>query len=87
MLVSDLTRSWHENFGANEGANHIKGSEADRIGFVPERGNYGANVGFTDGHVEWRGLGQLGQLQIGRTGSQSGYRWVQCSSANGRFWW
>jgi prepilin-type N-terminal cleavage/methylation domain-containing protein/prepilin-type processing-associated H-X9-DG protein len=56
ILVSDLTRSYNNDLAPS---NHVRGN--DPTGYMP-KGNGGTNVGFIDGHVEWRsqngGLGQ-----------------------------
>jgi prepilin-type N-terminal cleavage/methylation domain-containing protein/prepilin-type processing-associated H-X9-DG protein len=52
-LWFDLTRAGADRFfRASSGSNHVIGQEP--IGGTMPRGNGGANVGFLDGHVEWR---------------------------------
>lgn len=86
VVVADLTRSWQGSFSANAGANHVKGEEDPRDAIISQ-GMGGANVGFIDGHVEWRQQRQLGQRKVQRTVIQEGWRWVSLSNDDGRFWW
>jgi prepilin-type N-terminal cleavage/methylation domain-containing protein/prepilin-type processing-associated H-X9-DG protein len=52
-LWFDLTRSLGDGlFRASSGSNHVYAQESP-LGTMP-RGNGGTNVGYTDGHVEWR---------------------------------
>jgi prepilin-type N-terminal cleavage/methylation domain-containing protein/prepilin-type processing-associated H-X9-DG protein len=64
VLVSDLTRSYNNQFGSpddkNGRSNHIAGNADDSSGYMPS-GKGGANVGYIDGHVEWKAQLDLGQ--------------------------
>jgi prepilin-type processing-associated H-X9-DG protein/prepilin-type N-terminal cleavage/methylation domain-containing protein len=71
VLVTDLTRSYQNSFGAPiavvpEGStarsNHIDATASDSTGYMP-RGKGGSNVGYLDGHVEWRAQNELGQRE------------------------
>jgi prepilin-type N-terminal cleavage/methylation domain-containing protein/prepilin-type processing-associated H-X9-DG protein len=66
VLVSDTTRSYQNNLAPS---NHVMGN--DSTGYIPN-GKGGANTGFIDGHVEWRGQRQLGQKPA--TGQPEGRR-------------
>ena len=55
VLVADLTRSKGNDLAPS---NHVVGK--DPTGYMPP-GKGGANVGFIDGHVEWKGQQDLGQ--------------------------
>ena len=61
ILVTDLTRSKGNDFAAS---NHVvgkdDGSMSEAAGFMA-RGKGGSNIGYTDGHVEWKQQGELGQ--------------------------
>jgi prepilin-type processing-associated H-X9-DG protein/prepilin-type N-terminal cleavage/methylation domain-containing protein len=57
VLVTDVTRSNADNLNPS---NHALGSDANPKGIMP-KGKGGANVGFLDGHVEWRNQNELGQ--------------------------
>jgi prepilin-type processing-associated H-X9-DG protein len=61
ILVTDMTRSKDNNLAPS---NHVvgrdDGSMSEAAGFMA-RGKGGSNIGFTDGHVEWKQQGELGQ--------------------------
>jgi prepilin-type N-terminal cleavage/methylation domain-containing protein/prepilin-type processing-associated H-X9-DG protein len=62
VIASDLTRSYNNDLAPS---NHVRGN--DPTGYMP-RGNGGSNVGYIDGHVEWRSQnGQIGQDVKGST--------------------
>ncbi len=52
VLWTDLTRSVAGMMNARGGSNHVIGVE-NPLGVIP-RGNGGANIGYRDGHVEWK---------------------------------
>ncbi len=63
-IVSDLN---YANGGNNftgsdldDRANHIDNTDTDVTGYMPQGGG-GSNVGFIDGHVEWRKQNDMGQ--------------------------
>ena len=56
VMASDTTRSYQNDM---KPSNHVVGN--DPTGFMPKKGNGGSNVGYLDGHVEWRPQAQLGQ--------------------------
>lgn len=60
-VVSDLTYSFNGTFTNTNGdrANHI--DDATSNGTSMPSGNGGGNVGFIDGHVEWRKQNEMGQ--------------------------
>ena len=64
VLVSDLTRSYKNNFGSPDEkqarSNHIDGNASDSTGYMP-RGKGGGNVGYIDGHVDWHQQNEMGQ--------------------------
>jgi prepilin-type N-terminal cleavage/methylation domain-containing protein/prepilin-type processing-associated H-X9-DG protein len=79
VLVADLTRSKSNELAPS---NHVLGN--DPTGYMPA-GKGGGNVGYIDGHVEWKQQQDLGQKMdpsIGNT--QSGRR--QFSSSDTRFY-
>lgn len=55
VLVADITRSYNNELNPS---NHVYGQ--DPTGYLP-KGKGGANVGFIDGHVEWKSQQDLGQ--------------------------
>jgi prepilin-type N-terminal cleavage/methylation domain-containing protein/prepilin-type processing-associated H-X9-DG protein len=55
VLVTDTTRSYQTNLNPS---NHVYGY--DTSGTMP-KGKGGSNVGYLDGHVEWRAQDELGQ--------------------------
>ena len=55
VLVADLTRSKNNDLAPS---NHVVGE--DPTGYMPP-GKGGANTGYIDGHVEWKGQKDLGQ--------------------------
>jgi prepilin-type N-terminal cleavage/methylation domain-containing protein/prepilin-type processing-associated H-X9-DG protein len=57
VLVTDTTRSYQNNLSPS---NHTRGADDNPAGFMPQ-GKGGSNVGFMDGHVEWRAQNDLGQ--------------------------
>ncbi|MGB7161333.1 MAG: prepilin-type N-terminal cleavage/methylation domain-containing protein [Tepidisphaeraceae bacterium] len=60
VLVADLTRAFATSFLiSGNPCNHVYGNESP-VDFMP-RGKGGMNVGFMDGHVEWRQQDDLGQ--------------------------
>ena len=56
VMASDTTRSYQNDM---KPSNHVVGN--DPTGFMPKFGKGGSNVGYTDGHVEWRTQRDLGQ--------------------------
>ena len=59
VLISDLTRSIGNGAAsADGGSNHVRGSYIG--GGVMPAGRGGANVGYVDGHVEWKNQDALG---------------------------
>jgi len=60
VIATDISRSINGNFAfANSTSNHVVGKEPVPA-FIP-RGKGGGNLGFLDGHVEWKPQEQLGQ--------------------------
>ena len=60
VIAADLTRSLNSSFQfLGSTSNHVFGNESP-VNFM-SRGKGGANVGFMDGHVEWRAQDDLGQ--------------------------
>lgn len=57
VLVADIVRSYNNELAPS---NHIVGT--DPTGFMP-KGKGGANVGYIDGHVDWRAQDEIGQKQ------------------------
>jgi prepilin-type processing-associated H-X9-DG protein/prepilin-type N-terminal cleavage/methylation domain-containing protein len=61
VLVADTTRSYQNEMNPS---NHVigkdDGSMSQAAGFIP-RGKGGANVGYIDGHVEWKAQEAMGQ--------------------------
>jgi prepilin-type processing-associated H-X9-DG protein len=88
VLVTDLTRSYSNSFGApddkNARANHITAELSDAgTGKMPS-GKGGANVGFIDGHVEWRAQNDLGQSGVGNEHKRQMY--LNTGSVNRYYW-
>jgi len=67
VLVADIVRSYQNVLAPS---NHVVGS--DPTGYMPT-GKGGANVGFIDGHVEWRAQNDLGQTQGTNKGRRQMY--------------
>ena len=86
VLVTDLTRSYQNSFGApgssTARSNHIDATAGDSTGYMP-RGKGGSNVGFLDGHVEWRQQNELGQRS--HAGQAPGRR--QFYQGQNRWYW
>jgi prepilin-type processing-associated H-X9-DG protein len=63
VLVADTTRSYQNNLTPS---NHVTGD--DSTGYIPDSsdGTQGANVGYVDGHVDWKKQSDLGQKQYPR---------------------
>jgi len=59
-LVADTTRSWTNVLNPS---NHVSGT--DPTGYLPKSNRGGANVGYMDGHVDWKQQGELGQKDSG----------------------
>lgn len=59
VLVGDTSRSWQNQLSPS---NHLYGD--DSTGYLP-RGNGGGNVGYIDGHVEWKHQNSMGQERTG----------------------
>lgn len=59
VLVTDCTRSFSNQLSNNWGSNHLSGG-SDPAGYLP-KGRGGVNVGFIDGHVEWKHQDEMGQ--------------------------
>ena len=55
VLVADIVRSYQNELNPS---NHVNGQ--DPTGYIPP-GKGGANIGFIDGHVEWKPQNDLGQ--------------------------
>jgi prepilin-type N-terminal cleavage/methylation domain-containing protein/prepilin-type processing-associated H-X9-DG protein len=68
VLVADLTRSKNNDLAPS---NHVVGQ--DPTGYIPA-GKGGANVGYIDGHVEWKQQQELGQNPNAQNPPQSGRR-------------
>jgi prepilin-type N-terminal cleavage/methylation domain-containing protein/prepilin-type processing-associated H-X9-DG protein len=88
VLLTDLTRSYSNSFGApddkNARANHITAELSDAgTGKMPS-GKGGANVGFIDGHVEWRAQNDLGQSGVGNEHKRQMY--LNTGSVNRYYW-
>lgn len=75
VLVADTTRTWNNDLNPS---NHVRGTTSD--GKMP-RGRGGANVGFIDGHVEWRAQDVLGQRAAGHETKRQYWHGTL------RFWW
>jgi prepilin-type N-terminal cleavage/methylation domain-containing protein/prepilin-type processing-associated H-X9-DG protein len=58
VLVTDLTRSYSNTLVES---NHVYGSDASGYLSVTGNGNGGTNVGYGDGHVEWKPQSEIGQ--------------------------
>jgi prepilin-type processing-associated H-X9-DG protein/prepilin-type N-terminal cleavage/methylation domain-containing protein len=67
VLVADTTRSYANELNPS---NHVIGR--DPTGFMPP-GKGGANIGFIDGHVEWKAQGELGQTDPNNRGKREFY--------------
>jgi prepilin-type N-terminal cleavage/methylation domain-containing protein/prepilin-type processing-associated H-X9-DG protein len=75
VLAADTTRTWQNNLNPSS---HVRGITSD--GLMP-RGRGGANVGYIDGHVDWRPQDLLGQsADAHRRKRQYWYNDL-------RFWW
>ena len=87
VLVTDLTRTYGNSFGApdakNARTNHITAQSSDSTGFMPG-GKGGSNVGFIDGHVEWRSQNDLGQSGTGNEHRRQMY--LQTGNVNRYYW-
>ena len=87
VLVTDLTRTYGNSFGApdakNTRSNHITAEASDSTGFMPT-GKGGANVGYIDGHVEWRSQNDLGQTGTGNEHRRQMY--LQTGNVNRYYW-
>jgi len=87
VLVTDLTRTYGNSFGApdekNARTNHITAESSDSTGFMPT-GKGGSNVGFIDGHVEWRSQNDLGQTGTGNEHRRQMY--LQTGNVNRYYW-
>jgi prepilin-type N-terminal cleavage/methylation domain-containing protein/prepilin-type processing-associated H-X9-DG protein len=67
VLVADIVRSYQNELNPS---NHVNGQ--DPTGFMPQ-GKGGANVGYIDGHVEWRAQNDLGQTDSAYKGKRQMY--------------
>ncbi len=67
VLVADIVRSYQNELNPS---NHVNGQ--DPTGFMPQ-GKGGANVGYIDGHVEWRAQNDLGQTDPTYKGKRQMY--------------
>jgi prepilin-type N-terminal cleavage/methylation domain-containing protein/prepilin-type processing-associated H-X9-DG protein len=93
VLVTDMTRTYLNKFGSpdnkNGRSNHIDGNADDSTGYIP-RGKGGSNVGYIDGHVDWRTQNELGQKEYPAVGNnQPGRRqfyYTKGGSANRYYW-
>jgi prepilin-type N-terminal cleavage/methylation domain-containing protein/prepilin-type processing-associated H-X9-DG protein len=56
ILVADMARSYSDQLNPS---NHLRGT--DPTGVLPPGNSGGANVGYVDGHVDWRGQASMGQ--------------------------
>jgi prepilin-type N-terminal cleavage/methylation domain-containing protein/prepilin-type processing-associated H-X9-DG protein len=79
VLVTDCTRSYDNALATNWGSNHIN-TGVDPTGYLP-RGKGGANVGYIDGHVEYRDQNAMGQTITPRR------RQMYDTLRNGRYYW
>jgi prepilin-type N-terminal cleavage/methylation domain-containing protein/prepilin-type processing-associated H-X9-DG protein len=79
VLVTDCTRSYVNELASNWGSNHIN-TGVDPTGYLP-RGKGGSNVGYIDGHVEWRDQNAMGQAPTPRR------RQIWDSLRGGRYYW
>jgi prepilin-type N-terminal cleavage/methylation domain-containing protein/prepilin-type processing-associated H-X9-DG protein len=68
VLVADTTRSYNNELNPS---NHCNGQ--DPTGFMP-RGKGGANVGYIDGHVDWKAQNDMGQIDPDYKGKRQMYR-------------
>jgi prepilin-type N-terminal cleavage/methylation domain-containing protein/prepilin-type processing-associated H-X9-DG protein len=62
ILVTDMTRSNGNNLFES---NHVLGN--DNTGYISQIGNGGSNVGYGDGHVEWKKQSEIGQAPTAQT--------------------
>ena len=62
VIVADTTRSYGAGT-ANTlfGSNHLVGNTNTNAGYLPKGSKGGANVGYTDCHVEWHNQDNMGQ--------------------------
>jgi len=89
VLVADTTRAYDSDLNPS---NHVVGKDDGSwgapAGYMPN-GKGGANVGFIDGHVEWKQQRELGQQENPAFGTtQSGRRNMYIGSGNPytRYW-
>ena len=68
VLVADTTRSYNNELNPS---NHCSGQ--DPTGFMP-RGKGGANIGYIDGHVDWKSQNDMGQIDPNYKGKRQMYR-------------
>ena len=88
-----MTRTYKNKFGSpddkNGRSNHIDGNADDSSGYIP-RGKGGSNVGYIDGHVDWRAQNELGQKEYPSVGNnQPGRRqfyYTKSGNANRYYW-
>jgi prepilin-type N-terminal cleavage/methylation domain-containing protein/prepilin-type processing-associated H-X9-DG protein len=59
VMVADTSRSYQNELAPS---NHMRGQ--DPTGYLP-RGNGGGNIGYIDGHVEWKPQNSMGQERTG----------------------
>lgn len=64
VLVADMTRSYGNSLFES---NHVFGTDA--TGYISPLGTGGANVGYSDGHVEWKAQSEIGQAPTATTPS------------------
>lgn len=77
VLVADTTRTWKDDLAPS---NHVRGITGN-TGLMP-RGRGGANVGYIDGHAEWRAQDVLGQQATGQAHKRQFW-----GKGDLRFWW
>ena len=76
VLVADTTRTWKNDLNPS---NHVRGTTS--TGLMP-KGRGGANVGYIDGHAEWRAQDLLGQKATGQERKRQFW-----ATGDLRFWW
>jgi len=67
VLVADIVRSYQNELNPS---NHVNGQ--DPTGYIPP-GKGGANIGYIDGHVEWKSQPDLGQTDSANKGRRQMY--------------
>jgi prepilin-type N-terminal cleavage/methylation domain-containing protein/prepilin-type processing-associated H-X9-DG protein len=95
VLVADCSRSFKDSVGSMSGASTVGASASNHIytgsdptGYLPT-GKGGSNVGFMDGHVEWKAQNEMGQKPV-IAGDKFGRRQMYDSNiatSSGRYYW